>query len=195
MWTFKELAEFYFLSMWLLNKKTRIKVILWLRAKMTTQSVTWSATAFKRLFFSEVISGNGWCSFFYLRRVFEYDAQNNEILSLQSKIEITFWWLNAKWKISNLATWNLNPCNFFPFWSWKKSCVTQITDFKSNVRRRKKLFECWSNTTLLYDLWSWKEIYFHQPQSVPRKGLFSLLLPVMGLTFPSMAVSCHLKLS
>lgn len=166
-----------------------------IEGKMTTQSVTWSATAFKRLFFSEVISGNGWCSFFYLRRVFEYDAQNNEILSLQSKIEITFWWLNAKWKISNLATWNLNPCNFFPFWSWKKSCVTQITDFKSNVRRRKKLFECWSNTTLLYDLWSWKEIYFHQPQSVPRKGLFSLLLPVMGLTFPSMAVSCHLKLS
>lgn len=92
-----------------------------IEGKMTTQSVTWSATAFKRLFFSEVISGNGWCSFFYLRRVFEYDAQSNEILSLQSKIEITFWWLNAKWKISNLATWNLNPCNFSPFWIWKKA--------------------------------------------------------------------------
>lgn len=31
--TFKQLAEFSFLSEWLLNKKARIKVILWLRAK------------------------------------------------------------------------------------------------------------------------------------------------------------------
>lgn len=57
--------------------------------------------------------------------------------------------------------------------------------FKPNVWRRRKLFERWSNTTLLFDFWSWKgkESIATSLWRCLGMGLFSLLLPMTSELF------------
>lgn len=199
--TFGELAEFSFFVFWVTSEQGgRHQSNSLIQGKMTTQSASWSAIAFKQLFSSLVERSQASVDAvpFICRGLLNRMPRSNEILSLQNKIEITFWWLNAKLKISNLATWNLNTCNFFsPFLQfkkkkkavWHKSLILSLMyeEGESCLNVDQTQLYCMTREA--------EKKYFHQPQSVPRKGLFSLLLPVMGLTFPSMAVSCHLKLS
>lgn len=93
-----------------------------------------------------------------------------------------------------LATWNLNTCDFFaPFCSIKKLRDTNHW-FKPNVRRRQKLFECWSNTTVLYDLRGWNEIYFHQSRCQERDSSHYCSLWWVWVSSPwqwAAILSCH----